>query len=223
MNKFLLYLFLLYPTCSLGSESEDVMTFLSENKGAEIISDFMKNTFSPPYEDTKPLFQLVEKCSYYFQSNPTLDTYLKVMAKNEFLGFAAGFSADSSDQNSQIGMLVQNSGGVIALHDYVSSDFAYLMSASEHTRRIANEFFQQHSDSPQNKKLSKYLLQLKDENISLDKKKDISFFYFCSMSDIYYTILGGINYSRTHETLSLISQQLQLKVRNELIKDIDEK
>ncbi|MBF4243330.1 hypothetical protein, partial [Vibrio anguillarum] len=143
------YLFLLYPTCSLGSESKDVINFLSENESAEIISDFMKNNFSPPYEDTKPLFHLVEKCSYYFQSNPTLDTYLKVMAKNEFLGFAAGFSADSSNQNSQIGTLVQNSGGVIALHDYVSSDFAYLMNASGYARRVANEYFQQHSDSPQ--------------------------------------------------------------------------
>ncbi|WP_185835344.1 hypothetical protein [Vibrio cholerae] len=219
MNKFLFCLFLLYPTCSLGSESKDVITFLSENKNSEIISDFMKNTFSPPYEDTKPIIHLAEKCSYYFKSNPTIDTYLKVLAKNEFLGFSAGFSTD----NSQIGTFVQNSGGVIALHDYVSSDFAYLMNASDHTRRIANDFFQQHADSPQSKKASEYLLQLNDENISPDKKKDISLFYICSMADIYYTILGGVTYSRTHETLSSISQQLQLKARSELIKEIEGK
>ncbi|EKO3892471.1 hypothetical protein P0F32_003686 [Vibrio metschnikovii] len=211
----ILFLFLLsFFASSCASEHEDPWNFYLGNRESEIFKDLLdKNVFAPPYKDYKLLTKLAEKCSDFFMSDQMADAYLRTLAREEYLGLAAGM-------DSLLLGLIKNSGGVVAMSDYMTGDVLYLAEVSnrEHARKSAEVLFFENTNSPQHKKAENHVKSswLNKDSIEFKNKKAHAFL-ICLRVDAIYTSLGGVKYSRTSDILKSVKRQVHLKVTNDMI------
>ncbi|MBY7924711.1 hypothetical protein KW453_20890 [Vibrio fluvialis] len=208
MNKIFLGL-LLFPTLSLAS-AKDVITYYHAHSNSEILQDLIsQNTFAPPYETIEPLIALAKVCKEeFFDEEPVFRTYSQIIAKQDYLATA------SSARRSILDGFIQNSGGIISLYDYVSEDFIYLVNVRDRTdsKQVASNIYAQFENSPQVKKAFKKMAALSDEKIASTLSKEevinLSTTYICGLTDLFYTVLGGIEYSNSVETLAGVKRQI---------------
>ncbi|EOG7752148.1 hypothetical protein ACLIOB_002749 [Vibrio cholerae] len=208
MNKIFLGLLLVSPL-TLAS-AKDVFRYYQDHSNSEILKDLIdEQTFAPPYETIEPLIGLAKVCKEeFFDEEPVFRTYSQIMAKQDYLATA------SSASRSVLDGFIHNSGGITSLYDYVSEDFIYLANVRHRTdsKQVASKIYNQFDNSPQVKKAFEKMAALSDEKIastlSKEEAMNLSITYICGLTDMYYTVLGGVEYSNSIEAPAGVKRQI---------------
>lgn len=198
-NLLLSSCFIFLSACSDKPDYEKTMTQLKTEGKSEILIDlFKKEKFVPPYQDYSSLVRVAKICKEdFFDNEPIQVDYLRLMIKEDALGLAAGI-------NGLLSSVIKNSGGSISLSEEVIPEIIDLYNIGASKSKSANKVYNAFIKSPQIKKLQDYIKQASLKEVS-DKKitkltneqNKAGLLFICSRIDIYYTMLGGTEYSNT--------------------------
>lgn len=202
------------------SGAELAIQDIEKYKSSKIIKDLLNNRkFSPPYEDISPLIQLAKTCKEeFFNQYPLHAQYAQINVKQEALALA------NSSVNGMLSGVIESSGGLVSLSDYVTQDVIYLYNirnrsvgvAEENAKKLYNEF----ERSSQVKKASKFMKPIQDkkqfEKLTEKEKVELKVTVMCGLNDMYYTALGGVEYSNSADVYPTVKRLLHSKTMNSL-------
>jgi len=162
------------------STDEQVVNFFKANKSDEMLSDVVNTKFIPPYQSDKVFKAGVRMCRNKIFSDSYKLGAAKILARNEFLGHAA-------NSNSVIENFINNSGGIDQLFNLVEYDVVRLETYrnDKSSRQAANTLWDKDTDSPQTKKVLKWLENLKGKG----EETEIGVFMFCLKMELINTLL----------------------------------
>lgn len=218
---FIMILFALSLSLPAHSSSDSDM-WIEKFESSELLKDITKNNyFSPPYESMSDLKYLSKYCNMFFDDVGVSKGYRKIIARNEYLAFAAG-------QDSVIGNFIKKSGGSSVFHDYVTREFTSLINLRESSAssKIAKHLFGEHSRSPQMIKLEKQLEKSLEKlspkiKIKEDAVKYGTLFQACLIS---LPLSAAFRDTRNFEVGSIlinVIQQIKIQEINEMKNRID--
>lgn len=163
---------------------EKVISYIKANKSDEMLSDVMNSKFIPPYSSDKIFKEGIRMCRDEVFSDSYKLGAAKIMARNDFLGHAANSS-------SQTGSFIDNSGGINQLSNIFEYDAVMLETYrnDKSSRKAANTLMDKDMDSPQVKKVNKWLESSKNK----DDKTEFSVFVGCLQLELANTLLKDGN------------------------------
>lgn len=163
---------------------EKVISYIKANKSDEMLSDVMNSKFIPPYQSDKVFNEGIRMCRDEVFSDSYKLGAAKVMVRNDFLGHAANYKGI-------IGSFIDNSGGINQLFNIVEYDAVMLETYrnDKSSRKAANTLIDKDMDSPQFKKVNKWLESSKNK----DDKTEFSVFVVCLQLELANTLLKDGN------------------------------
>ncbi|CAH8185690.1 hypothetical protein [Vibrio aestuarianus] len=152
----------------LETGDEKVFSFLEDNKSDVMLADVANNTFIPPYQSDAVFKKAVSMCRNYVFSDSYKLGAAKILARNEFLGYASNY-------DGLVGEVIENSGGINQLFNTVEYDVVMLNTYRNDTssRNAAIAQVRMNERSPQVKKVSSWIKSLQDKD---DKTEGMTFF-----------------------------------------------
>ena len=212
---------MLTPNLAFSKDGAELVNQeIDKYKSSEILKDLIKNAkFSPPYEDISPLIQFAKTCKEeFFNQYPLHAQYAQIIVKQDALALA------NSNINGMLSSVIEKSGGLVSLSDYVTQDVIYLYNirnrsvgiAAENAKKLYNEF----ERSSQIKKLSTFMKPIQDNNqsekLTQKEKIELKVTFLCGLNDIYYTAFGGVEYSNSVDVFPTVKRLLHSKTMNSL-------
>jgi len=199
---------------------------LAQNSETEIMKDLLvKRKFSPPYKDIAPLVNLAKSCkTNVFDEYPMEAEYSRIGAKQEILGTA------TSNTSTVLKDFIRKSGGVTALSDYISPDLIYIYNvqnrSSNQAGKSADKIYAEFEKSPQVKKAQKWMekfMKAKDSNGEGQKKAlaITNMIKVCNIIDLYYTALGGVEYSNSADIYPSVKRALHRGTMSSLSRSLN--
>lgn len=212
MKKLLIGLLLGLMPVMVLADAEDVANYFKKHGKEPVLQDiFKKQAFIPPYENFGAFLDVVHVCNDDFlDEEPFYKQYAIMGAKEDLLAYVSG------ELESFIGGFIKNSGGVTAIYDYISGDFVYLSNVRNRpqAKAAAITIFNEYHNSPQMQKLLnsdaavKLMANKKDKSeVSLKMKIALQ----CGLSNLIYTMLGGVEDSIHLQSISGIKNQIHSK------------
>lgn len=195
---------------------------VAQNAKTEIMEDLLvKRKFSPPYKNIGPLVNLAKSCkTNIFDKYPMEAEYSRVGAKQEILGTA------TSNTSTMLKGFIRKSGGVTALSDYISPYLIYIYNvqnrSSSHAGKSADKIYAEFEKSPQVKKAQKWMKDFMKAQKSNDEEQKKAFeitsiTIWSSKIDLYYTALGGVEYSNSADIYSSVKRALHSGTMSSLV------
>ena len=166
------------------SGDEKLLSFFKANQSDEMLSDIGNSKFIPPYQSDKVFNEGIRMCRDEVFSDSYKLGAAKVMVRNDFLGHAANYKGI-------IGSFIDNSGGINQLFNIVEYDAVMLETYrnDKSSRKAANTLIDKDMDSPQFKKVNKWLESSKNK----DDKTEFSVFVVCLQLELANTLLKDGN------------------------------
>jgi hypothetical protein len=178
---------------------EKVISYIKANLSDEMLSDVMNSKYIPPYSSDKIFKEGIRMCRDEVFSDSYKLGAAKIIARNDFLGHAANSSAVT-------GSFIDNSGGINQLSNIFEYDAVMLETYrnDKSSRKAANTLMDKDMDSPQVKKVNKWLESIKNN------KTEIGVLMECVQLELANTLLKEGD-GLFKEVLSTVRSQIRMQ------------